>query len=94
LKVDSISECSPTSLKTVLQKYDEVFSSELATMKEFQAKLTVREGTKPQFCHPRPVLYALKGAVEKELDRLEESGVVERVSHSDWATPNSPCAEG
>ena len=33
---------SPTSLKTVLQKYDEVFSSELGTMKEFQAKLTAR----------------------------------------------------
>ena len=68
-------ECSPTSLKAVLQEYGDVFSSELGTMKEFQAKLMVRQGTKPQFCHPRLVPYALKGAVEKELDRLEESGV-------------------
>ena len=90
LKVDSVSECSPTSLKAVLQEYSDVFSSELGTMKEFQAKLTVREETKPRFCRPRPVPYALKGAVEKELDRLEESGVVERVSHSDWAAPIVP----
>ena len=47
LKVDSVSECSPTSLKAVLQEYSDVFSSELGTMKEFQAKLMVRQGTKP-----------------------------------------------
>ena len=67
-----------------------MFSSELGTMKEFQAKLTLREGTKSRFYHPRPVPYALKGAVEKELDRLEENGVVERVSHSDWAASIVP----
>ena len=29
----------------------------------------------------------LRGAVEHELDRLESVGVIERVSHSDWAAP-------
>ena len=90
MSVDSVRECSPTSLKAVLQEYEEVFSSELGTMKEFQAKLTVREGTRPRFCHPRPVPYALK---EKELDRLEESGAVERVSHSDWVAPIVPVSK-
>ena len=90
LKVDSVSDHSPTSLKAVLQEYGDVLSSELGTMKEFQAKLTVQQGTKPQFCRLRLVPYALKGAVEKELDRLEESGAVERLSHSNWAAPIVP----
>ena len=52
LKVDSVSECSPTSLKAVLQEYSDVFSSELGTIKEFQAKLIVRQETKPRICRP------------------------------------------
>ena len=90
LRVDSVTGSAPESLEAVLRKHEEVFSSEPGTMKEFEAKLTVRPGTKPRFCRPRPVPYALQGAVERELDRLERNGVVERVSHSDWAAPIVP----
>lgn len=31
--------------------------------------------------------FAIKDAVGAELDRLEAEGIVERVSHSDWAAP-------
>ena len=90
LRVDSVTGSAPESLEAVLRKHEEVFSSEPGTMKEFEAKLTVQPGTKPHFCRPRPVPYALQGAVERELDRLERNGVVERVSHSDWAAPIVP----
>ena len=39
------------------------------------------------FCKPRPVSFALKEALGKELDRLETAGILEKVSHSNWATP-------
>ena len=90
LRVNSVTGSAPKSLEAVLRKHEEVFSSEPGTMKEFEAKLTVQPGTKPRFCRPRPVPYALQGAVERELDRLERNGVVERVSHSDWAAPIVP----
>ena len=32
------------------------------------------------------VPYALREAIERELNRLETLGVIEKVSHSDWAT--------
>jgi len=90
LRVDSVTGSAPESLEAVLWKHAEMFSSEPGTMKEFEAKLTVQSETKPRFCRPRPAPYALQGAVERELDRLERNGVVERVSHSDWAAPIMP----
>ena len=38
--------------------------------------------------------FALRSAVETELDCLEELGIVEIVSHSDWATPIVPVVKG
>ena len=36
----------------------------------------------------------MRGAVETELDRLEKLGIVEKVPHSDWATPIVPMVKG
>ncbi len=52
--------------------------------------MQVRSGVKPVFCKPRVVPFALKEALGKELDRLEEQGILKRVSHSDWASPIVP----
>ena len=56
-------------------------------MHHFEAKLVVKPEAKPKCYHPRSVPYALKDAIEHELDHLEAEGIVERVSHSDWAAP-------
>ena len=56
-------------------------------MKGFKAKLNLKPGSKPQFCRPRQVPYALKDAVHRELKHLEDSKVIERIPHSEWATP-------
>ena len=31
--------------------------------------------------------YALRSRIEEELDRLEREGILEKVTHSEWATP-------
>ena len=48
-------------------------------VKEFKAKLQVREDAKVKFFQPRSV------PVDEELDRLERSGVLEKIPSSDWA---------
>ncbi|CAG9120903.1 unnamed protein product [Plutella xylostella] len=51
------------------------------------ADLCVREGAQPIFCRARPLPYALKARVDRELDAMLAAGVVEPVTRSDWATP-------
>ncbi|XP_056135313.1 uncharacterized protein K02A2.6-like, partial [Lampris incognitus] len=47
----------------------------------------VKPDIKPVFRKARPVPYALKDAVEKELDRLEKAGIISKIDHSQWAAP-------
>ena len=34
--------------------------------------------------------YAIRGVIEKDLERLESLGVIEKVNYSDWAAPIVP----
>ena len=77
----------PLSLQSMLKKYEEIFREEVGTMHEFKAVVVVKPDTKPRFCRARSVPYALKEPIERELDRLESEGVIQQVSHGDWAAP-------
>ena len=78
----------------ILQQYDDVFKDELGTLKDFHATLKLRAGVQPVFCKPRPVPFALKESLGRELDRLERAGILERVTSSDWAAPVVPVPKG
>jgi len=67
-----------------------VFTEGLGVMNTFEATLQLKEGARAKFCRARPVPFALKGAIEEELDRLEAEGILEKVTHSDWAAPVVP----
>ena len=67
-----------------------MFKEELGTMKDFTAKLAVKSNTKPKFCIPRSILFALKDLVEQEIKNLQSKGILERVKYSEWATPIVP----
>ena len=62
------------SLKSLLAEFEDVMSDQLGTIKGFKAKLHVAKDAKPKFWKPRPVTYAMREAVEEELDRLEHTG--------------------
>ena len=59
-------------------------------MKTIKTKLKLKENATPKFHRPRTVPFALRGAVEQELNRLEEKGILKKVSHSEWAAPIVP----
>ena len=78
----------PDKVQGVCSKHDAVFQKELGTMTEqHTAKLYVCENTKPKFHKARPVPYALKPAINAKLDELIALGILEPVTHSEWAAP-------
>ena len=76
-----------SKLDEVLSEHKEVFQEELGVFKNVKATLHVRPDTTPKFCKPRSVLFALREPIEKELDRLVQQGVLEKVEYSEWAAP-------
>lgn len=79
-----------TNLSTVLNKHAEVFKVGLGSMKNIPVKLNIKADSRPKFLKARLVPYAIKPKVEKEIESLIQSGVLEPVSQSDWATPIVP----
>ena len=76
-----------TRLEQLKTKYASIFESKLGSVQGHQAHLHVPENTKPIFVKARPVPFALRPAVESELERMEQEGIIYPVSFSDWATP-------
>jgi hypothetical protein len=68
-------------VKTLIEKYSEVFKEGVGTLKNIKARVLVKSNATPKFHKARQVPYALRPKVEAELDRLEseefvKSGVV------------------
>ena len=73
------------ALNALLDRHKAAFKDDLGTVTTHKAGLQVRPeafNTKP-----RTVPFAIKDAIGAELDRLESEGILEKVSHSDWAAP-------
>ena len=77
-------------LAQVLDHFSDVFQSGLGTITPMRAHLMLAEGATPKFKPPRTVPFAIREAVEKELDRLEAEGILQRVDYSAWAAPIVP----
>ncbi|CAB4019155.1 uncharacterized protein K02A2.6-like [Paramuricea clavata] len=77
-------------LKNLLDTYAEVFEDKLGTFKSAKARITLKEGSQPQFRKARQVPYSLRPKVEEKLKRLQSEGILSKVEWSDWATPIVP----
>ena len=91
LKMMTVSQTHADDSKDLVSelksKYAAVFEEGLGLCTKEQAKLKVDIGSKPVFRNRRPVPHAVLETVEKELDRLISMGVIEQVTHSEWAAP-------
>ena len=82
------------SLQSLLDKHAVLFKEELGRIRGVKVKIHVDPKARPLFFKPRPVPYALRARVEEELKRLEAAGIIEPVTHSDWAAPVVPVVKG
>ena len=78
------------SLHVVLARHPTIFEESLGLVQGTTAKIHVDPTAQPKFFKARPVPYALRDKVDKELDHLVKEGVIQPVTHSDWAAPVVP----
>ena len=81
------STVSQMFLSQVLERNNAVFAEGLATYTGPSVQIRIDPNFPPKFCQSRPVPYAHREAVEEELAHLEAEGIIERVTHSEWALP-------
>ena len=78
------------SFDNLVKKHPKLFCCGLGKIIGVTAKIHVPDHVQPKFFKPWPLPYALKDKVEKELLRLQESGVIKPIQFSDWAAPIVP----
>lgn len=86
-----INKIKVESIKTALmQQYPRLFDNNVGQYNRGVLKLKLKDGARPvaRKAHHTPV--ALKNKVERELDRLEKLGHIEKVEASKWATSIVP----
>ncbi|KFD46168.1 hypothetical protein M513_12942, partial [Trichuris suis] len=82
-----VKQVKQSALLDVLKKYATLFQPELGHCKKLKAHIELKQGAVPVLRKPFPVAYALRGAVEAELQRYVDMGVLTPVEQSDWAAP-------
>ncbi len=87
---DTLMGKSKEEFQKLLADYSAIFSEDLGCCKGFEAEVHLKEHAVPKFFKPRPLPFALKAPVGKELDRMEHRGVIEKVPFSKWAAPIVP----
>ena len=78
---------SNDSLESLLSEYSDVFSAPDGLIKNFKAKVVLKEDAVPRFLKARPVPFALREKVNQELDKMVSLGVFTKVETSEWASP-------
>ncbi|XP_028042295.1 uncharacterized protein K02A2.6-like [Bombyx mandarina] len=92
LQLAPVYKCATTrdTLKLIQEQYPAVFSDKLGQFNKYKVNLKLKESAHPIFFKPRPVAFALREKVEKEINRLVGLGVLRPVEHSDYASPIVP----
>lgn len=86
--VNSLNIDADNFSKFINLKYPNLFDGNFLTpIKNFVIDLKLKEGATPIFAGARPVPYAMRMRVEKELRGMVEKGILSPVKFSRWASP-------
>jgi len=88
--VETLDAFSQNNLKDLLNKYNNTLNEEFAHILKYKAHLKLKPDVKPVFIKNRTVPFKILEKVEKELERMVDAGILEKVEWSRWATPIVP----
>ncbi len=81
-----VNKAPKMTVDEILDQHPSVFNGQ-GLMRDFKADIKLKPGSSPRFFKARPVPYALRDKVERELNRLVEEGILKKIDKSDWAAP-------
>ena len=90
IPINAVSIPDSKLAEDIKSEFPSLFSNQLGCYKGKKFSVQVDESVKPVYCKPRMIPYALRTKVEKELERLQQEGVISPVTHSSWAAPIVP----
>ena len=80
----------PTTAEDIIQQYPELFDERgVGKLKRVQGSLRVNDDN-PVFMKPRVVPFAIREKYEEALEKLVQGDIIEKVEHSEWASPTVP----
>ena len=93
--LDRLTGKSINSVKSRNSFIDSIKSSTLffpgiGDVTKYEASLDLKLDAKPKFCKARPIPYAIRDKVGKELDRMVKECILVKVDHSKWASSIVP----
>ena len=74
-------------LLKLLQKYEDLFDGTLGEWKTDPVSFELKEGAKPHSQRHYPMPHIHKETFKKELKRMVELGILEKVQESEWGSP-------
>ena len=90
ISISGVHEVRECHINKVINRFESIFSEELGCYQGPPVRLEIDHKIKPKSFPPRPVPIPLKSAVEEEINKLVNQGVLVPVEYSDWATPIVP----
>lgn len=82
-----INDQSERSVQALMCRFPKVFTDKMGLCSKMKVQFTLKGDPKPIFRPKRPVAYSVQAAVEEEIHRLQNLGILKPVDHSDWAAP-------
>ena len=79
-----------TTAEDIIHQYPDLFDKcMVGKRKGIQVSLRVKD-EKPVFIEPRVVPFTIHSKYEEALEKLVEEDIIEKVEHSEWASPTVP----
>ena len=79
-----------TTSEDIVSQYPNLFdNTTVRKLKGIQVSLRVKEAN-PVFIKPRVVPFAIRSKYEEALEKLVAEDIIEKVEHSEWASPTVP----
>ena len=71
-------------------KASKLFDPGVGEVNDVSVSLDLKHGSRPKYCKPRPIPFAIKERVGKAIDKMVETGMWKPINHSVYASPIVP----